>query len=85
MLSLSVLVNKLFKDAKKISENEDLIEFQKGKYFFGVTKNKKKIEGITVSIAYEAKYTNRTGFKIIDSFEKITEKSVSRFKKYFSK
>ncbi len=74
MLSLNVLVNKLFREAKKISETEDLIEFQKGKYFFGVVKNKKKIEGITVSMAYGAKYTNRTGFKIIDSFEKVNRK-----------
>jgi len=83
MLSLNVLVNKLFREAKKISETEDLIEFQRGKYFFGVVKNKKKIEGITVSMAYGAKYTNRTGFKIIDSFDKVTEKSASRFNRYF--
>jgi len=84
MLSLNVLVNKLFREAKKISENEDLIEFQKGKYFFGVIKNKRKIEGVTVSMTYGAKYTNRKGFKIIDSFEKVTEKSASRFNRYFS-
>jgi hypothetical protein len=82
MKNLQTLVNLLKSNAKKTSEDEDLIEFVKGKYFFGVVKDKRNFEGITISRKFEAKYSKRTGFKIIDTIDSYSEKNYSRIKRY---
>ncbi len=55
MQNLKTLVDLLKSKAKKTSEDEDLIEFVKGKYFFGVVKDQGDFEGITISRKFEAK------------------------------
>jgi hypothetical protein len=82
MKNLQTLVNLLKSNAKKTSEDEDLIEFVKGKYFFGVVKDKRNFEGITISRKFEAKYSKTTGFKIIDTIDSYSEKNYSRIKRY---
>jgi len=41
METLNTLVELLKLKAKKTTEDHDLLEFEKGKYFFGVVKNEK--------------------------------------------
>ncbi|MSP06364.1 MAG: hypothetical protein EXR13_02175 [Candidatus Fonsibacter sp.] len=82
MKNLKVLVDLLKLKAKKTSEDKDLIEFEKGKYFFGVVKNKNDYDGITVSRKFEAKYSKRNGFKIIDTIDYYSEKNYSRIMRY---
>jgi hypothetical protein len=60
----------------------DLLEFEKGKYFFGVVKNENKFEGITISRKFEAKYSKRVGFKIIDTIDEYSEKNHARIMRY---
>ena len=82
METLNTLVDLLKSKAKKTSEDEDLLEFEKGKYFFGVVKDKNKYEGITISRKFEAKYSKRIGFKIIDTIDEYTEKNHARIMRY---
>lgn len=82
MQNLKTLVDLLKSKAKKTSEDEDLIEFVKGKYFFGVVKNGNKFEGITISRKFEAKYSKRIGFKIIDTIDEYSEKNQARIMRY---
>ena len=82
MQNIKTLVNLLKLKAKKTSEDEDLIEFVKGKYFFGVVKDHWDFEGITISRKFEAKYSKRIGFKIIDTIDSYSEKNYSRIMRY---
>ena len=82
METLNTLVDLLKSNAKKTTEDEDLLEFEKGKYFFGVIKNKNKFEGITISRKFEAKYSKRVGFKIIDTIDEYSEKNHARIMRY---
>ena len=82
METLNTLIDLLKLKAKKTTEDEDLLEFEKGKYFFGVVKNKNKYEGITISRKFEAKYSKRIGFKIIDTIDEYTEKNHARIIRY---
>ena len=82
METLNTLIYLLKSKAKKTTEDEDLLEFEKGKYFFGVVKNKNKYEGITISRKFEAKYSKRIGFKIIDTIDEYTEKNHARIMRY---
>jgi hypothetical protein len=82
MQNLKTLVNLLKSKAKKTSEDEDLIEFVKGKYFFGVVKDQGDFEGITISQKFEVKYSNRTAFKIIDTIDSYSKKNYSRIIRY---
>jgi hypothetical protein len=82
MQNIKTLVNLLKLKAKKTSEDEDLIEFVKGKYFFGVVKDQGDFEGITISRKFEAKYSKRTGFKIIDTIDGYSKKNYSRMMRY---
>ena len=82
METLNTLVDLLKSKAKKTIEDEDLLEFEKGKYFFGVVKNKNKYEGITISRKFEAKYSKRIGFKIIDTIDEYTEKNHAKIIRY---
>ena len=82
METLNTLVDLLKSKAKKTTEDEDLLEFEKGKYFFGVVKDKNKYEGITISRKFEAKYSKRIGFKIIDTIDEYTKKNHARIMRY---
>ena len=82
METLNTLIDLLKLKAKKTTEDEDLLEFEKGKYFFGVVKNKNKYEGITISRKFEEKYSKRIGFKIIDTIDEYTEKNHARIIRY---
>jgi hypothetical protein len=82
MQNLKTLVDLLKSKAEKTSEDKDLIEFVKGKYFFGVVKDQGDFEGITISRKFEAKYSKRTGFKIIDTIDCYSEKNYSRIMRY---
>jgi hypothetical protein len=82
METLNTLIDLLKSKAKKTTEDEDLLEFEKGKYFFGVVKDKNKYEGITISRKFEAKYSKRIGFKIIDTIDEYTEKNHARIMRY---
>ena len=82
METLNTLVDLLKSKAKKTTEDEDLLEFEKGKYFFGVVKDKNKYEGITISRKFEAKYSKRVGFKIIDTIDEYSEKNHTRIMRY---
>ena len=82
METLNTLIDLLKSKAKKTTEDEDLLEFEKGKYFFGVVKNKNKYEGITISRKFEAKYSKRIGFKIIDTIDEYTEKNHAKIIRY---
>jgi hypothetical protein len=82
MQNIKTLVNLLKLKAKKTSEDEDLIEFVKGKYFFGVVKDQGDFEGITISRKFEAKYSKRMGFKIIDTIDGYSKKNYSRMMRY---
>jgi hypothetical protein len=82
MGTLNTLVDLLRSKAKKTTEDNDLLEFEKGKYFFGVVKNENKFEGITVSRKFEAKYSKRVGFKIIDTIDEYSEKNHARIMRY---
>ena len=82
MQNLKTLVDLLKSKATKTFEDEDLIEFVKGKYFFGVVKDQGDFEGITISRKFEAKYSKRTGFKIIDTIDCYSEKNYSRIMRY---
>ena len=84
MSDLKTLVDLLSKKAEKTSEDNELLEFVKGKYFFGVIKNKKKYEGITISRRFEAKYSKREGYKIIDTIEEYSDKNLARLERYLS-
>ena len=64
------------------TEDEDLLEFEKGRYFFGAVKDKNKYEGITISRKFEAKYSKRIGFKIIDTIDEYSEKNHARIMRY---
>jgi len=72
---LNTLIDLLISKSKKTTEDDDLIEFEKGKYFFGVVKNKNSYEGITISRKFESKYSKRVGFKIIDTVDEYSEKN----------
>ena len=82
MQNLKTLVDLLTSKAKKTSEDEDLIEFVKGKYFFGVVKDQGNFEGITISRKFESKYSKRTGFKIIDTIDEFSEKNLNKIIRY---
>ena len=82
METLNTLVDLLKSKAKKTTDDDDLLEFEKGKYFFGVVKNGNKFEGITVSRKFEAKYSKRIGFKIIDTIDEYSEKNYERVIRY---
>lgn len=82
MKTLQTLIDLLKSKATQTSENDDLVEFEKGKYFFGVVKNEKEFEGITVSRQIDAKYANRVGFKIIDTIDSYSEKNEARIIRY---
>jgi len=82
MKTLQTLIDLLKSKATQTSENDDLVEFEKGKYFFGVVKNEKEFEGITVSRKIDAKYANRVGFKIIDAIDSYSEKNEARIIRY---
>jgi hypothetical protein len=82
MKTLQTLIDLLKSKATQTSENDDLVEFEKGKYFFGVVKNEKEFEGITVSRKIDAKYANRVGFKIIDTIDSYSEKNEARIIRY---
>jgi hypothetical protein len=84
MSDLKTLVDLLSKKAEKTSEDNELLEFVKGKYFFGVIKNKKTYEGITISRKFEAKYSKREGYKIIDTIEEYSDKNLARLERYLS-
>ena len=79
---LNILIDLLISESKKTTEDDDLIEFEKGKYFFGVVKNKNSYEGITISRKFESKYSKRVGFKIIDTVDEYSEKNYVRIKRY---
>ena len=79
---LNTLIDLLISKSKKTTEDDDLIEFEKGKYFFGVVKNKNSYEGITISRKFESKYSKRVGFKIIDTVDEYSEKNYARIKGY---
>ena len=82
MKTLQTLIDLLKSKATQTSENDDLVEFEKGKYFFGVVKNEKEFDGITVSRKIDAKYANRVGFKIIDTIDSYSEKNEARIIRY---
>lgn len=82
MKTLNAIVDLLKSKAKKTSEDNDLLEFEKGKYFFGVVKNENKYEGITISRKFEAKYSKRVGFKIIDTIDEYNEKNYTKIMRY---
>ena len=82
MKTLQALIDLLKSKATQTSENDDLVEFEKGKYFFGVVKNEKEFEGITISRKIDAKYANRVGFKIIDTIDSYSEKNEARIIRY---
>ena len=82
MQNLKTLVDLLKSKATKTSEDEDLIEFVKGKYFFGVVKDQGNFEGITISRKFESKYSKRTGFKIIDTIDEFSEKNLNKIIRY---
>ncbi|NKA17287.1 MAG: hypothetical protein EBV74_05200 [Alphaproteobacteria bacterium] len=82
MQNLKTLVDLLKLKTKKTSEDEDLIEFVKGKYFFGVVKDQGNFEGITISRKFESKYSKRTGFKIIDTIDEFSEKNLNKIIRY---
>ena len=82
METLNTLVELLKLKAKKTTEEHDLLEFEKGKYFFGVVKNENKYEGITISRKFEAKYSKRIGFKIIDTIDEYSETHHARIMRY---
>ena len=82
METLNTLVDLLKSKAKKTTDDDDLLEFEKGKYFFGVVKDQGDFEGITISRKFEAKYSKRTGFKIIDTIDSYSEKNYSRIMRY---
>jgi len=82
MKTLNTLVDLLKSKAKKTTDDDDLLEFEKGKYFFGVVKNKNKFEGITISRKFESKYSKRIGFKIIDTIDEYSEKNYERVIRY---
>jgi hypothetical protein len=82
METLNTLVDLIRSKTKKTTEDHDLLEFEKGKYFFGVVKNENKYEGITISRKFEAKYSKRIGFKIIDTIDEYSEKNHSRIMRY---
>ena len=82
METLNTLIDLVKSKAKKTTEDEDLLEFEKGKYFFGVVKNENKFEGITISRKFEAKYSKRVGFKIIDTIDEYSEKNHARIMRY---
>ena len=79
---LNTLIDLLISKSKKTTEDDDLIEFEKGKYFFGVVKNKNSYEGITISRKFESKYSKRVGFKIIDTVDEYSEKNYERIRRY---
>ncbi len=79
---LNTLIDLLISKSKKTTEDNDLIEFEKGKYFFGVVKNKNSYEGITISRKFESRYSKRVGFKIIDTVDEYSEKNYARIKGY---
>jgi len=79
---LNTLIDLLISKSKKTTEDDDLIEFEKGKYFFGVVKNKNSYEGITISRKFESKYSKRVGFKIIDTVDEYSEKNQARIMRY---
>ena len=79
---LNILIDLLISKSKKTTEDNDLIEFEKGKYFFGVVKNKNSYEGITISRKFESRYSKRVGFKIIDTVDEYSEKNYARIKGY---
>ena len=79
---LNTLIDLLISKSKKTTEDDDLIEFEKGKYFFGIVKNKNSYEGITISRKFESKYSKRIGFKIIDTVDEYSEKNYARIKGY---
>ena len=83
MATLNTLVDLLKSKAKKTTEDDDLLEFEKGKYFFGIVKNKNKYyEGIIISRKFEARYSKRIGFKIIDTIDEYSEKNQARIMRY---
>ena len=82
MKTLNTLVDLLKSKAKKTTDDNDLLEFEKGKYFFGVVKNENKFEGITISRKFESKYSKRIGFKIIDTIDEYSEKNYERVIRY---
>ena len=82
MKTLQTLIDLLKSKATQTSESDDLVEFEKGKYFFGVVKNEKEFEGITISRKIDAKYANRVGFKIIDTIDSYSEKNEARIIRY---
>ena len=82
MATLNTLVDLLKLKAKKTTEDDDLLEFEKGKYFFGVVKNENKYEGITISRKFESKYSKRIGFKIIDTIDEYSAKNHARIMRY---
>jgi hypothetical protein len=82
MKTLQTLIDLLKSKATQTSENDNLVEFEKGKYFFGVVKNEKEFEGITISRKIDAKYANRVGFKIIDTIDSYSEKNEARIIRY---
>ena len=82
MKTLQTLIDLLKSKATQTSESDDLVEFEIGKYFFGVVKNEKEFEGITVSRKIDAKYANRVGFKIIDTIDSYSEKNEARIIRY---
>ena len=84
METLNTLVDLLKSKAKKTTEDNDLLEFEKGKYFFGVVKNENKFEGITISRKFESKYSKRIGFKIIDTIDEYSEKNYERVIRYLN-
>jgi len=46
MATLNTLVDLLKSKAKKTTEDDDLLEFEKGKYFFGLLKMKTNMKGL---------------------------------------
>ena len=82
MATLNMLVDLLKSKAKKTNDDDDLLEFEKGKYFFGVVKNGNQFEGITISRKFESKYSKRIGFKIIDTIDEYSEKNYARIIRY---
>jgi len=84
MKTLNTLVDLLKSKAKKTTDDDDLLEFEKGKYFFGVVKNENKFEGITISRKFESKYSKRIGFKIIDTIDEYSEKNYERVIRYLN-
>ena len=84
MATLNTLVDLLKSKAKKTNDDDDLLEFEKGKYFFGVVKNGNQFEGITISRKFESKYSKRIGFKIIDTIDEYSEKNYERVIRYLN-